>query len=108
MKAEKRKVLSNQQVSERYWHMIVDASDLQITAKPGQFFNVLCGESYYPLLRRPLAYTELIKTAIRSNFFIWLKGSGPSSWQLFRQEILSIFLVRLAMALPCVKKPGRF
>jgi dihydroorotate dehydrogenase electron transfer subunit len=76
MKAEKRKVLSNQQVSERYWHMIVDASDTQITAKPGQFFNVLCGESYYPLLRRPFSIYRINKDSSTLEFLYLVKGIG--------------------------------
>jgi dihydroorotate dehydrogenase electron transfer subunit len=76
MKAEKRKVLSNQQVSERYWHMIVDASDIQITAKPGQFFNVLCGESYFPLLRRPFSIYRINKDSSTLEFLYLVKGIG--------------------------------
>ncbi|MDF2815335.1 MAG: dihydrdoorotate oxidase [Paenibacillus sp.] len=76
MKAEKRKVLSNRQVSERYWHMIVDASDIQITAKPGQFFNVLCGESYYPLLRRPFSIYRINKDSSTLEFLYLVKGIG--------------------------------
>jgi dihydroorotate dehydrogenase electron transfer subunit len=76
MKAEKRKVLSNHQVSERYWHMIVDASDIQITAKPGQFFNLLCGESYFPLLRRPFSIYRINKDSSTLEFLYLVKGIG--------------------------------
>jgi len=76
MRAEKRKVLSNQQVSERYWHMIVDASDLHITAKPGQFFNVLCGEDHFPLLRRPFSIYRINKDTQTLEFLYLVKGVG--------------------------------
>ncbi|MCR8635129.1 MULTISPECIES: dihydroorotate dehydrogenase electron transfer subunit [Paenibacillus] len=76
MRAEKRKVLSNQQVSERYWHMIVDASNLHISARPGQFFNVLCGEDNYPLLRRPFSIYRINKDSNTLEFLYLVKGIG--------------------------------
>jgi len=76
MKSVKLEVLSNQQVSERYWHMIVDASTIQEEVKPGQFFNVRCADEYYPLLRRPFSIYRINKKARTLEFLYLVKGLG--------------------------------
>lgn len=76
MKAVKLKILSNQQVSQRYWHMVVDASELQEDVKPGQFFNIRCAEEYYPLLRRPFSIYRINKQEGTLEFLYLVKGIG--------------------------------
>lgn len=51
MKINKQTILSNIKVSERYWHMVVEALDTVNDIEPGQFFNVKCVEESYPFLR---------------------------------------------------------
>lgn len=92
MRAERRKVLSNQQVSERYWHMVVDASNEHMAAKPGQFFNVLCGEDHSPLLRRPFSIYRINKEEHTLEFLYLVKGIGTQRLSGFQAgETVDIF-----------------
>jgi dihydroorotate dehydrogenase electron transfer subunit len=50
----KAKVVSNDRIGEGLYRMKLDAGK-KISAKPGQFINVLVSESYTPLLRRPFS-----------------------------------------------------
>jgi len=52
MKDYNLKILSNKQVSERYWHMILDSNDIKEPINPGQFFNIKStdNKTFYPLL----------------------------------------------------------
>ncbi|WP_026326370.1 dihydroorotate dehydrogenase electron transfer subunit [Paenibacillus ginsengihumi] len=76
MRAAKLKVLSNRQVSERYWHMVVDASELQEDVRPGQFFNFRCSDEYDPLLRRPFSIYRINRTEHTLEFLYLVKGLG--------------------------------
>ncbi|UFJ41791.1 dihydroorotate dehydrogenase electron transfer subunit [Brevibacillus humidisoli] len=76
MKAVKLRVLSNTQVSERYWHMVVDASNLRETVKPGQFFHIRCTDEYYPFLRRPFSIYRINKQSQTLEFLYLVKGLG--------------------------------
>lgn len=76
MKAYNLKLLSNRQVSTRYWHMIVDRLPIQEEIQPGQFFNIRCGESYYPLLRRPFSIYRINKDTL--EFLYLVKGEGTN------------------------------
>lgn len=76
MKAIMANIISNEQVSDRYWHMVVDASELDADVRPGQFFNIRCGEEVYPFLRRPFSIYR-INNANRTLEFLYLvKGLG--------------------------------
>lgn len=74
MKVAKLQVLSNQQVSHRYWHMIVDASELQEKVEPGQFFNIRCADEWNPLLRRPFSIYKINPHTL--EFLYLVKGLG--------------------------------
>lgn len=76
MKACKMKVLSNVRVSERYWHMIVDASELQEDVAPGQFFHVRCTDEYDPFLRRPFSIYRINGESRTLEFLYLVKGAG--------------------------------
>ncbi|WP_240353260.1 MULTISPECIES: dihydroorotate dehydrogenase electron transfer subunit [Cohnella] len=76
MKAAKLRVLENRQVSERYWHMVVDAAELPDEVKPGQFFNVRCADEIYPLLRRPFSIYKINKRERTLEFLYLVKGVG--------------------------------
>ncbi|MEK8130395.1 dihydroorotate dehydrogenase electron transfer subunit [Paenibacillus filicis] len=70
------KVLSNIQVSERYWHMVVDASLIQEDIKPGQFFNLKCGDELDPFLRRPFSIYRINPDERTIEFLYLVKGEG--------------------------------
>lgn len=76
MQAVKLKVISNRQVSDRYWHMIIDAQQLEQQVQPGQFFNVKCSDEYYPLLRRPFSIYRINKDEGTLEFLYLVKGLG--------------------------------
>lgn len=76
MAARVLKVLSNVQVSERYWHMVVDSSALDEEVNPGQFFNIRCGEAVDPLLRRPFSIYRINKQEKTLEFLYLVKGAG--------------------------------
>src|SRR5699024_10402630 len=76
MKVNKLKVLSNVKVSERYWHMKLDASSMTDSIKPGQFFNIKCGEAELPFLRRPFSIYRINKEEKTIEFLYHIKGQG--------------------------------
>jgi dihydroorotate dehydrogenase electron transfer subunit len=49
------KVIKNIEVTPDYYKMILDAPSIARAAKPGQFVNVLVGNKFEPLLRRPFS-----------------------------------------------------
>ncbi|MEK7868320.1 MAG: dihydroorotate dehydrogenase electron transfer subunit, partial [Candidatus Omnitrophota bacterium] len=55
MKNIKAKILSNKKVSHVYYNMSLDAPYIARTAKPGQFAQIKCNDSFEPLLRRPFS-----------------------------------------------------
>ncbi len=55
MKDIKAKILSNKKVSHAYYNMSLDAPYIARTAKPGQFVQIKCNDSFELLLRRPFS-----------------------------------------------------
>ena len=55
MKDTKAKVLSNEKTGHVYYKMTLDAPYIARFAKPGQFVEIKCGDSFEPLLRRPFS-----------------------------------------------------
>lgn len=76
MKIEKLPILSNIQVSDRYWHMIVEADGIVDKIEPGQFFNVKCAEESFPFLRRPFSIYRINKKDRTIEFLYLVKGLG--------------------------------
>lgn len=76
MKQMHMRVLSNQQVSDRYWHMVVDAAGLDAEVMPGQFFNIRCSGETYPLLRRPFSIYRINRNEQTLEFLYLVKGLG--------------------------------
>ncbi|WP_080872625.1 dihydroorotate dehydrogenase electron transfer subunit [Oceanobacillus timonensis] len=69
-------VLKNQQVSNRYWHMVLDSSVIQEKIEPGQFFNIKTADqqTYYPLLRRPFSIYLINDNTL--EFLYKVEGEG--------------------------------
>lgn len=76
MKINKLTILSNVQVSDRYWHMVVDAAEIVHDIEPGQFFNVKCADESFPFLRRPFSIYRINKEEGTIEFLYLVKGLG--------------------------------
>lgn len=72
-------VLSNTKVSERYWHMEVQAEDIVNDISPGQFFNIKCSPENFPFLRRPFSIYKINKNQGTIEFLYLVKGGGTVS-----------------------------
>lgn len=92
MKVGKLKVLSNIQVSQRYWHMVVDSSNINESIRPGQFFNIKCSNELYPFLRRPFSIYRINKEEQTIEFLYLVKGLGTQSMtQISLGEEVDVF-----------------
>lgn len=76
MQVSNLNVLSNVKVSDRYWHMVVDAKGLTSQIKPGQFFNIKCVDESYPFLRRPFSIYRINQEEETIEFLYLVKGLG--------------------------------
>lgn len=76
METNKLRILKNQQVSTRYWHMIAEAPGLVDRIEPGQFFNILCGNTALPFLRRPFSIYRINKQEGTIEFLYLVQGAG--------------------------------
>ncbi|HAZ10852.1 MAG TPA: dihydroorotate dehydrogenase electron transfer subunit [Candidatus Omnitrophica bacterium] len=55
MKDIKARILLNRRIGLGYYKMSLDAPYIARTAKPGQFAQIKCSDSFEPLLRRPFS-----------------------------------------------------
>lgn len=76
METNKLRILINRQVSTRYWHMIVEAPELVNRIDPGQFFNILCGNTALPFLRRPFSIYRVNQHEGTIEFLYLVQGVG--------------------------------
>ncbi|MED1796840.1 dihydroorotate dehydrogenase electron transfer subunit [Brevibacillus nitrificans] len=84
MKPIQMKICSNQQVSQRYWHMKVDASELTEPVMPGQFFQLRCGHDLNPFLRRPFSIYRINREEKTLEFLYLVKGAGTQRLTLMQ------------------------
>lgn len=75
------KLIKNIEVMPDYYKMVLDAPSIAKAAKPGQFVNILVGEKYEPLLRRPFS----IHSVSSSNLEILYRVVGKGT-ELFSQK----------------------
>ena len=54
-------VVGNENVSQNYYKLTLDISQAPSFPVPGQFFNIKCGATLDPLLRRPFSMHRLIE-----------------------------------------------
>lgn len=76
MKIHKLRILSNKQVSKRYWRMTLDSSSIEEEITPGQFFNIKCTDEDYPFLRRPFSIYQINQQKQTIEFLYLVKGLG--------------------------------
>ncbi|WP_019154782.1 dihydroorotate dehydrogenase electron transfer subunit [Robertmurraya massiliosenegalensis] len=86
METNQVRILSNVKVSDRYWHMTVEAGKLNRNVKPGQFFNILCSDGVYPYLRRPLSVFRIDARNERLEFLYLVKGLGTMKMTELKQD----------------------
>lgn len=79
MKNSSLKVLSNTKVSERYWHMEIEAESIVNDITAGQFFNIKCSDETFPFLRRPFSIYRINKEEKTIEFLYLVKGEGTIS-----------------------------
>lgn len=92
MKIYQLPIISNQQVSDRYWHMKVDAKEIKEEIKPGQFFNIKCSDETFPFLRRPFSIYRINKEEQTIEFLYLIKGLGTIRLtELKKGETVDIF-----------------
>lgn len=91
MRQQNANILSNEQVSDRYWHMTVETERFEPAVVPGQFFHVRVGEHLYPLLRRPFSVYRIDPDNRRLEFLYLVKGLGTRKMTgLKRGDVLDI------------------
>ncbi|MFS0689368.1 dihydroorotate dehydrogenase electron transfer subunit [Sporosarcina sp. 179-K 8C2 HS] len=83
MEVNQLPILSNVQVSARYWHMVVSAPGLVNRIQPGQFFNILC-ETTFPFLRRPFSIYRINKEEETIEFLYLVQGDGTKKMTEFK------------------------
>lgn len=80
------RVVGNDWVNPEYKHLILEATDKALTAKPGQFFNVLCpspddGDLW---LRRPQSIYRIDRANRRLEFLYKCVGRGTKGMATFK------------------------
>jgi len=90
--AVKAEILSNQQVSRRYFHLKVKVPNKQLfPVQAGQFFHIKCSDDAKPLLRRPLSIFRINEEECTLEFLYLVKGVGTKALaQRKPQEMLDI------------------
>lgn len=53
------RIISNDKVAESIYKMVIESKIISKMAMPGQFLHIKAGESYDPLLRRPISICDL-------------------------------------------------
>ncbi|MGY4688589.1 dihydroorotate dehydrogenase electron transfer subunit [Salibacterium sp. K-3] len=76
MKQHLLPILTNVQVSERYWHMTIDTSGMNEDIEPGQFFHIRCSDGAFPFLRRPFSIYRINREEDTIEFLYLVKGEG--------------------------------
>ncbi|MEQ6390632.1 dihydroorotate dehydrogenase electron transfer subunit [Bacillaceae bacterium S4-13-58] len=77
MKQYQALVKFNRQVSNRYWHMEIDRTTMNVDIQPGQFFHIRCADHFSPFLRRPFSIYQINKDTI--EFLYLVKGLGTKA-----------------------------
>ena len=80
------KVLANAAVNADYRHLRLAAPPAALTARPGQFFHLLCpaGASGTPFLRRPMSVYEVNAAAGEIAFLYKVHGEGTRALATLR------------------------
>lgn len=84
--AELAQVVSNAAVNAEYRHLVLDCSEVAASARPGQFFQLLCphppGEQ--PFLRRPMSLYGADPQQRQVEFLYKVTGAGTRGLDLIK------------------------
>jgi dihydroorotate dehydrogenase electron transfer subunit len=69
------KLIKNIEVAPNYYKMVLAAPSVAKAAKPGQFIDILIGEKYEPLLRRPFSIHRVLDSNIEILYSVIGKGT---------------------------------
>ncbi len=77
MKTYTGKVISNTYVSDKYYHIVLESSNLASIVKDGQIIHVKCGDEFSNfILRRPFSIYRYSKASGTVEFMYLIKGKG--------------------------------
>jgi len=79
-------ILENQRVSGNYFLLRLDVTGTAKLPMPGQFYNVRCGETRDPLLRRPFSMHRLVRGRGSVHLEILYQVTGKGTEWLSRQK----------------------
>jgi dihydroorotate dehydrogenase electron transfer subunit len=84
--AELARVVANTAVNAEYRHLVVDCSAVAASARPGQFFQLLCPhpEGEQPFLRRPMSLYGADPAKRQVEFLYKVTGAGTRGLDLIR------------------------
>lgn len=79
-------VKSNTAVNNEYFHLVLAADGLALTAKAGQFFNIACPatERDLPYLRRPMSVYRVLPAEGQVEFLYKVTGAGTRGLSTLR------------------------
>lgn len=74
------RIVSNDPVNGEYRLLVAEAGPIALTARPGQFFHLLCpaSEAGRPFLRRPMSIYRIDPAAGQIGFLYKVAGKGTS------------------------------
>ena len=79
MKKVIAKIAENREIARRFYRISVESAYLAKNAKAGQFFEVKCSGTDYPLLRRPLGLHNVSKNSIEMLYEVIGNGTNALS-----------------------------
>ena len=82
MYREQCKILENEKIAPGHYVLKLASPRISRSAKPGQFVQILCGDSYDPLLPRPFSFL----TSSKKDFSILYQVAGKGTKILSRLE----------------------
>ncbi|MEH7494008.1 dihydroorotate dehydrogenase electron transfer subunit [Neobacillus niacini] len=93
MNLTKAKIISNEQISLRYYHMKIAIPDWSVSeVQAGQFFHIRTTDDFSPLLRRPFSIYRINELDNTLEFLYLVKGAGTKRLAERKpNELLDIF-----------------
>jgi dihydroorotate dehydrogenase electron transfer subunit len=81
------KILKNKRISNNYFLLSLDLTEIAELPIPGQFYSVRCGETKDPLLRRPFGMHRLVRgrESVQLEILYQVAGKG-TEWLSLRKK----------------------
>jgi len=70
-------IIENRQIAPDRFKLIFESPDIAAASKPGQFLNVRCNDTDFPLLRRPFGVHRISNNNV--SIIYEIKGSGTKT-----------------------------